>query len=184
MSLVSNLLSAVDVRDWIIASAAIITALAVIIGAWVKVRPLIAKATATVVALNELLFGRDAEPENEITGAPAREAVPGIGVQLARHIDTETEALNQVSSDVARLTDTVQRIAETQVEIRDLRADQVAMRAAMDARFEEHSREIAALKAQVVERVVSKVESTAAWLAVEAVANQQPGETPPEITQE
>lgn len=101
----------------------------------------------------DALVGREAVVDS-ITGKVLAPALPGIGVRMEtneQQLSVLTEAVATLASSTARLDDHDKRI-----EAQDLR--------------------IAALETGYGERVVTRLESTAAWRAVEAVANSTPPE--------
>ncbi|WP_370290233.1 hypothetical protein [Nocardioides sp.] len=100
----------------------------------------------------EVLVGHGEEPANTVNGTPARPAVPGIGARVAR-----------IEETLPTLVEAVDRLAKNEERLGRVEA------------------RVTALEEQAVERVVTKVESTAAWLAVEAVANQGGEHESPQI---
>lgn len=94
------------------------------------------------IAQRDVLVGRPAVPDS-ITGKILAPALPGIGQRM----DTIEQA-------VAELARSNQR------------------HEAHEAHLARHDREIADLAAGAMERIVGKVESVAAWQAVEAVAKK------------
>lgn len=119
---------------------------------WIRwVRPRLQRARAEAVAVRDSLVGREAIVDT-ITGRVISPALPGLGVRMeaVEHAQVETK---QVLEHIATLIEGQQ--------------DQ-------DRRIEDHEDRIKALEDQTVERVVTKVESAAAWRAVEAVAKTTP----------
>lgn len=113
------------------------------------VRPMVRRWGADVRAGRDALVGREAVHDS-ITGRVIAPALPGIGVRM----DT-------METQQAVLTDAVAKLANSTVRLDDL-----------DIRVKR-------LEVGVVERIVTKSESAAAWRAVEAVANGTP---PPDDT--
>lgn len=130
------------------------TVLAGVVG-WVRwVRPRVKRTAHQVIAVRDSILGRDAVIDS-ITGAEQSPALPGVGVRLA-----ETER------HLGVLAQAVATIAESHV------------------RLEEHEARITALEQQAVERIVSRAESTAAWVAMQAAAESSPPDRPdpPSVT--
>lgn len=115
-----------------------------------KARPLIARATEVWGALMELLFGKAAEPQNPITGAAATQPVAGLGMRVA---NIEQRSTHQ-GAQLEILTEAVAKLVDAH------------------ERLDNHERRIKGLEDAAIERVFTKVESTAAWDAVAAVAGQ------------
>jgi hypothetical protein len=88
------------------------------------------------------------------TGEVVRAAQPGIGTRMA-HQETQTELL----------TVTVTKLVDQQMFLQGL-----------EKRVDGHEKRLEKIEAAVVERVVTKVESTAAWRAMEAATNSTPDE--------
>lgn len=106
---------------------------------------------------SDIRAGRDAlvgrrEQRDSITGTLIAPALPGIGVRMANN---ETQ-LERLADAVAILADNALRLTT------------------VEHRVDEHDERLNRLDAAVVERVATRVESTQAWAAVEAVAKSQP----------
>ena len=111
--------------------------------------------------------------QDSITGATIAPALPGIGVRTANleraleMLTVTVQKLTDQNAAVANLQQSVERI-ERHVDACDART-QVATTAIADLQKRTRSLEEAA-----IERVATRVESTAAWSAVEAAAKAQP----------
>lgn len=142
------------IQDWLDAIALLGVALATV-GGWLKfIRPRIRRARSKVTASFDAILGRE-EVRDSITGQVVQPALPGIGVRMA----SVEEAQVHLASAVATLV-------ESQAATNKLtgRVDHV------EALIADHADRIGRLESAAVERITSKVESTAAWSAVEAVA--------------
>jgi hypothetical protein len=106
------------------------------------VRPRVKRAASDIQAGRDALIGREAIYDS-ITGKELVPALPGIGVRM--------------STNEAQLT---------------VLADAVAKLADNHDRLNDHEARIKHLEEGLVERVVTRAESTAAWRAVEAIATQ------------
>lgn len=107
-------------------------------------RPKLKQAASDIRAGRDALVGRDAIRDS-ITGKELFPALPGIGVRMA----TTEASLSQLTTAVAKLVDN-------------------------DARLTDVEHRTKALEDAMVERVVTRAESAAAWRAVEAVAHSAP----------
>jgi hypothetical protein len=114
------------------------------------VRPKMKQAASDIRAGRDALVGRDAIYDSTVPGKILVPALPGIGVRMA---STENN-LTELTTAVAKLADNDQRTTD----LEHWRAEVDRWRIAVDE--------------GVVERVVTRAESTAAWRAVEAIAAQ------------
>jgi hypothetical protein len=129
---------------------ATVIGIATAVGVFLRwVRPKMKQAASDIRAGRDALVGR--EPVfDSITGAELVPALPGIGVRMST---TEQQ--------MGVLTDAVAKLADSSL------------------RLDDHEGRLKRLEEGVVERVVTKAESAAAWRAVEAVANgTTPDDTP------
>lgn len=140
-----------DLKAW--ADLAIATAVlgGVVVG-WIRyIRPRWRRSKAEVVAVRDAILGRDAVLDT-ITGEERVPALPGIGVRTAKL----EQGMELLSVAVTKLADQNAALVSIGRDVTDLQT------------------RVDRLEAAAVERVVAKVESTAAWSAVEAVANTTP----------
>jgi hypothetical protein len=152
----------------------VLGSLGLIYGYVAKIKPRVGKVVDVWTALTELLFGKQAEPPNPITGAPAVPEVLGIGPRLT--VQETTTAL--LVKNVALLTEQQARNDEVVRQLVDLRHELGQLRA-----------EVEVLKEARAERVVAQAESAAMWSAVAANAQSEhtgdhpdpPSSTPSEI---
>lgn len=157
--------------------AVVLGSLGLIYGYVAKIKPRVGKVIDVWTALTELLFGKQAEPPNPITGAPAVPEVLGIGPRLTAQ-ETTTALLVK---NVALLTEQGARNDEVVRQLVDLRHELGQLRAEVDV-----------LKEARAERVVAQAESAAMWSAVAANAQADhasehtdpPTATTPELPQE
>jgi hypothetical protein len=119
------------------------------------VRPKLKQGASDIRAGRDALVGRDAVYDS-ITGAELVPALPGIGVRMA----TTEQQMGVLTDAVAKLADNDGRLNT----LEQWRAEVEQWRQAVDA--------------GVVERVVTRAESTAAWRAVEAIATQPEHDAP------
>lgn len=144
-----------DNIGWIVAIVlGLLTLAALTRKGWRKIRRAIKKGNDVV----DTLVGRDAiyHPES---GKELEPASPGIGARMVR---LEDAFLTLVSQE-----DRISTVEHNQL--------------AQGRRIDTHDDEIAELKAQSVERVVTRAESAAAWRAVEAIASTAPDEPEPDL---
>lgn len=140
---------------WTVAIAGGLVTLAVLARkAWRR----ILRAIKTGNAVVDTLVGREAIHHPE-TGREIVPASPGIG---ARMVSQEEQAHRQ-GEQMVLLTNAVSKIADSHARLEHV-----------ESRIDAHDKAIAELKAQSVERVVTRAESAAAWRAVEAVASSSP----------
>jgi hypothetical protein len=131
------------------AGVGILTLLGLVFGYLWKVRPGVKQVASDVRAGRDALVGRPAVYDS-ITGRELAPALKGIGVRM----DTNEQQLGELTVAFAKLADSTLRL-------------------------DEHDQRLKRLEEGVVERVVTKAESAAAWRAVEAVANgTTPDDTP------
>lgn len=130
--------------ETIILAGAVVAALAALWKYGTKAWRAWRAARVKVTAVGDAILGREAVVDT-ITGKEIAPALPGMGVRMA-HQEQQMEAI----------TAAVTRLATQHEALRD------------------HETRIARLEQAAVERVVTKAESTAAWNAVEAVANSRP----------
>lgn len=152
MSLIVGMLTRAGTTEWAVTITAVAAAIGTLYGFFRWARPRWRRFWSMVDAALEVLIGHGEEPANTVTGTPAKPAVPGIGARVAKIEDT-----------LPALVDAVATLAKN------------------EGRLERVEARVTALESQAVERVVTKVESTAAWLAVEAVANQGGEHESPQI---
>jgi hypothetical protein len=128
---------------------ATVIGIATAVGVFLRwVRPKMKQAASDIRAGRDALVGR--EPVfDSITGAELVPALPGIGVRMST---TEQQ--------MGVLTDAVAKLADSSL------------------RLDDHEGRLKRLEEGVVERVVTRAESTAAWRAVEAIATQPADDTP------
>jgi hypothetical protein len=128
--------------------ATLLTLLTAVFAFFRWVRPKMKQAASDIRAGRDALVGR--EPVfDSITGAELVPALPGIGVRMST---TEQQ--------MGVLTDAVAKLADSSL------------------RLDDHEGRLKRLEEGVVERVVTRAESTAAWRAVEAIATQPADDTP------
>jgi hypothetical protein len=104
------------------------------------VRPKVKQWASDIQAGRDALVGRDAVVDS-ITGKELAPALPGIGRRMA----TTEQQMGVLTEAVAKLADS-------------------------SLRLDDHDLRLKRLEEGVVERVVTRAESTAAWRAVEAIA--------------
>jgi hypothetical protein len=128
---------------------ATVIGIATAVGVFLRwVRPKMKQAASDIRAGRDALVGR--EPVfDSITGAELVPALPGIGVRMST---TEQQ--------MGVLTDAVAKLADSSL------------------RLDDHEGRLKRLEEGVVERVVTRAESTAAWRAVEAIATQPEHDAP------
>lgn len=128
-------------------SALSVCALLAVVASWMKwIRPHIRKTREDGVAIRDAILGRDPIIDS-ITKKEIAPALPGIGQRMA----TVEQALVT--------------FAQNQHDLEELRS-----------RVDGHDARIEALETGTVERVVTKVESAAAWRAMEAAVLATPDE--------
>jgi len=118
------------------------------------------RAKAKAVAGWAQLFGTE-EIRHKVTGKVLVEASPGVGVQV-----------NDLKDAVTKLV--------------DLHAQTEALQAAHhghDRRITKVENDVEALQNNLVERIVGRAESAAAWRAMEAASNSTPDHVDEERTQ-
>jgi hypothetical protein len=130
------------------AGVGILTLLGLVFGYLWKVRPGVKQVASDVRAGRDALVGRPAVYDS-ITGRELAPALKGIGVRM----DTNEQQLGELTVAFAKLADSTLRL-------------------------DEHDQRLKRLEEGVVERVVTRAESTAAWRAVEAIATQPADDTP------
>lgn len=130
-----------------------LTTLCTIVGGLVyrKLRPWLHDREKDRIAQRDALIGRPAIMDS-ITGAEIAPALPGIGHRMAT-----------MEGAVAELIRSSQRHEAHEAHL-----------AHLDARADGHDHDIAELRSQTVERIVTKAESTAAWKAMEAATLADP----------
>ena len=140
-----------EAGDWLTFTLALCGLLTVLVG-WLKwVRPRYRRGRTQFVAARDSIIGRPAVYDS-ITGAEREPALPGVGVRLANteeHLGTLAQAVATLAESHALLEDHTLRISNHEDRIKDL----------------EEAR---------VERIVGKVESAAAFRAMEAATKAQP----------
>jgi hypothetical protein len=114
-----------------------------------KLRPALHERERDRIAQRDVLVGRPAVPDSIVPGKFIAPALPGIG-----------QRMDTIEAAVAELARSNQR------------------HEAHEAHLARHDREIADLAASAMERIVGKVESVAAWQAVEAVAKNPDSNQP------
>jgi hypothetical protein len=122
--------------------ATLLTLLTAVFAFFRWVRPKLKQAASDVRAGRDALVGREAIHDT-ITGAELVPALPGIGLRMA----TTEQQMGVLTEAVAKLADSTLRL-------------------------DDHDNRLRRLEEGVVERVVTRAESTAAWRAVEAIATQ------------
>jgi hypothetical protein len=122
--------------------ATLLTLLTAVFAFFRWVRPRLKQAASDIQAGRDALIGRDAIHDT-ITGRELVPALPGIGVRMA----TTEQQMGVLTDAVAKLADSTLRL-------------------------DDHDNRLRRLEEGVVERVVTRAESTAAWRAVEAIATQ------------
>jgi hypothetical protein len=127
--------------------ATLLTLLTAVFAFFRWVRPKLKQAASDIQAGRDALIGRDAIHDT-ITGKELVPALPGIGVRMA----TTEQQMGVLTDAVAKLADSTLRL-------------------------DDHDNRLRRLEEGVVERVVTRAESTAAWRAVEAIATH-PDDTP------
>lgn len=131
-------------------AGSVVGLVAAIGGAWLRWgRPRARSFKRQAVAGRDAIIGRDAIVDT-ITGRELAPALPGIGARMASVEGAQVEMLDAVKH-IATLLESQQ---------------------AQDRRIDAHEARLQALEKGYVERVVTKAESTAAWQAVTAVAEQ------------
>lgn len=147
-------------------------AITVIAGWWKVIRPRWRKVASTVVAIRDAILGRD-EIHDSITGAKIADALPGMGVRTAHLEQQMTHQVEQMGHQVAQmreLTQVVKTLAETQ----SRQQDHGARLDAHDAQFAVVNERLTKVELGAAERVVARVESTAAFRAIEEAIKAQP----------
>jgi hypothetical protein len=129
--------------------ATLLTLLTAVFAFFRWVRPRLKQAASDIQAGRDALIGRDAIHDT-ITGRELVPALPGIGVRMA----TTEQQMGVLTDAVAKLADSTLRL-------------------------DDHDNRLRRLEEGVVERVVTRAESTAAWRAVEAIATQPEHEDAP-----
>jgi hypothetical protein len=130
--------------DWTGVIVGVGAALGVVLACLRWVRPRFRRTVQEATAMRDSILGRDAVVDS-ITGAELAPALPGVGVRLA-----ETE------KHLGVLAEAVATIAESHV------------------RLEDHEGRIVALERAAVERIVNRVDSAAAWGAMQAASESTP----------
>jgi hypothetical protein len=134
--------------------ATIIAILTATFGFFRWVRPKMKQAASDVRAGRDALVGRDAVYDS-ITGKELAPALKGIGVRM----DMNEQQMVVQAQQMGVLTDAVAKLADSSL------------------RLDDHDLRLKRLEEGMVERVVTRAESTAAWRAVEAIASH-PDDTP------
>ena len=125
---------------------------------WLRwLRPRYRQIKSDAISARDAIVGRDAQYDS-ITRELTEPALPGIGVRMASQEAQMTEMTKAVTQLAVTHTQLI-RVNETLVN---------------------HEGRLANLEAATVERVAARNESTAAWGAVEAVANATPPPPPEE----
>lgn len=137
-----------------------------VMAGWVKwARPRWRRLTGTAIAIRDAILGRD-EVHDSITGAKLAEALPGMGVRTAL-------LEQQVSQQVVHLTE-LTKVVKTLADTQKRQQDHGARLDAHDSRFSVVEDRLTKVELAAAERIVGKVESIAAYRAIEEVAKTMP----------
>lgn len=137
-----------DVGEKVALAIGICTLGGLLVGYLRVIRPRLRKAAARIGAALDTIAGR----------GPVMDSI--TGKQLAPELPSIGKRMDAMEGSVSRLVEVIEGQHK------------------QDERLDDHETRLKRLEEQTVERVATKVESTQAWRAIEAVAHQSDSTTP------